>query len=357
MPARRPKSTRQSSPSRDRPTTLKAVPASKRKGGARGAAAAAKARSATRSGASKAGAKARTLPSDWMLIVPLIAESLRRMKRDQYVVFACTGTNRFVQFAVGGPGRVRGEVVSDHFLDDDEQLTAVERKAIAGLGFTAPTHADDAPPARQVKDGSPNWFRDFHGPGAAQLAAVAAAEILAFAFKHEPADVRYHAFAQDGEELVLPVAGIQPEAEWLSPGFRPDDHDDLRQMVVETLEGTAIGTTRAAEGVDLVVEVGDRAVYVTAHDEPMSVLLYSVVGTADEGEETLATINDLNRSRNGCRAILYDGHLVVDRVLPGDPFVPRQLVEAVIEIIAWANTIATQGAEATPETAPDPALN
>lgn len=298
-------------------------------------------------------ARTRPLPAAWTLIVPLIAESLRQMKRDQFVIFACTGSNRFVQFAVGGPGRIRGEVVSDHFLEDDERLTTGERKAIAALGWTAPTHADDAPPAQQVKGGSPNWFRDFSGLGAASAAATAAAEVLGLAFKHAPDEVRYHAFAKDGEELVLPVSGIQPEAEWLSPGFRPDDHDDLRQMVIETLKGTTIGETRETEGVDLVVDMGDRSVYVTAHDEPMSILLYSVVGTADDTGETLSTINDLNRSRNGCRAILYDGHLVVDRVIPGDPFVPRQLVEAVIELVAWANTIATQGAE--PMT--DPALN
>ncbi|MCU0622812.1 MAG: hypothetical protein MUF53_02975, partial [Gemmatimonadaceae bacterium] len=65
----------------------------------------------------KTTARPKPLPADWALLVPLIAESLRLMKRDQFVIFACTGHNRFVQFAVGGPGRIRGEVVSDHFLD------------------------------------------------------------------------------------------------------------------------------------------------------------------------------------------------------------------------------------------------
>lgn len=289
----------------------------------------------------------------WALLVPLVAASLRQMKREQFLVLACSDAHRFVQFAVGGPGRIRGEVVSDHFLDEDERLTGAERKAITALGWKPPTHADDAPPKAQVKDGSPNWYRDFTGPGAAQQAAVAAAQTLRAAFKHEPAQVRYHAFTKEGEELLLPLSGIQPEAEWLSPGFRPDDLDDLREMVVDTLTGTGLGEVRQADGVDLVVEVGDRSVFVTAHDEPMSVLLYSVVGTADDGAESLATINDLNRSRNGCRAILYDGHLIVDRVLPGDPFVPRQLVEAVVELVAWGNSIAHHGAETTM----DPALN
>lgn len=331
MPARRPKPSRPSPAARRTSTPVKQ-------------------KTATRAAAST---KAPAITADWSLLVPLIAASLTRMKRDQFVVLACGDVNRFVQFAVGGPGRIRGEVVSDHFLDDDERLTAAERKAIAALGWTAPTHADDAAPRDQVKDGSPNWFRDFSGPSAAKAAAEAAARTLWGAFKHAPEQVRYHAFTKAGDDIALPLSGIQPEAEWLSPGFRPDDLDDLREMVVDTLTGTALGETRHVDGVDLVVDMGERSVFVTAHDEPLSILMYTVVGTADDGAESLATINDLNRSRNGCRAILYDGHLLLDRVLPADPFVPRQLVEAVVELVAWGNTIAHQGAEPTM----DPVLN
>lgn len=293
------------------------------------------------------------LPTEWSLLVPLIEHSLRALKRDQFLVLACTGVNRFVQFASGGPSRLLGEVVSDHFLDVDERLTPAEKRAIAALGWQPPTHADDAPPRDQVKGGSPNWFRDFSGPGAAVRAAEAAAATLWGAFRHLPAEVRYHAFAKDGEELTLPLGGIAPEAEWMSPGFRPDDLDDLRTMVLDTLTGTALGQTREADGVDLVVDIGSRAVFVTGHDDPMSVLLYTVVGEMSEAPELLETLNGLNRSRNGCRALLYEGHLIVDRVLPGDPFVPRQLVEAVVELAAWANSIEHQGTEPTM----DPVLN
>lgn len=343
MPARRKKS------ARPKPAARRAAPKTSAKAKKKASA------KTARSGRASAPAPGRgpALTPAWELLVPLVGASLRQMKREQFLVLACSDAHRFVQFAVGGPGRIRGEVVSDHFLDDEERLTTAERRAITALGWSAPTHADDAPPKAQVKDGSPNWYQDFIGPGAAQLAAVAAAQTLATAFKHEPAQVRYHAFTKSGDEIMLPLGGIQPEAEWLSPGFRPDDLDDLREMVIDTLSGTGLGEVRTADGVDLVVDVGERAVFVTAHDEPMSVLLYSVVGSADEGAESLATINDLNRSRNGCRAILYDGHLIVDRVLPGDPFVPRQLVEAVVELVAWGNSIAHHGAEPTT----DPALN
>lgn len=300
----------------------------------------------------KKSAKAH-LPAEWTLVVPLIEAALQQLKRNHFLVLACTDSNRFVQFACGGPGKLFGEVVSDHFLDETERLTKTEKLTIAILGWQPPTHADDAPPEEQVKGGSPNWFRDFSGPGAAIRAAEAAAATLWGAFKHKPAQVRYHAFAKDGEELTLPLSGIAPEEEWMTPGFRPDDDDDLREMVVDTLTGTALGETRTVDGVDLVVDIGERAVFVTVHEEPLSVLLYSVVGETGDGPEALATMNDLNRSRNGCRAILYDGHLIVDRVLPGDPFVPRQLVEAVVELAAWANAIANQGAEPTM----DPALN
>lgn len=297
--------------------------------------------------------RAAAMPRQWLLLVPLIESALKQLKRDQFVVLACTDSNRFVQFACGGPGKLFGEVVSDHFLDETERLTPSEKRAIAALGWQPPTHADDAPPSEQVKGGSPNWFRDFSGPGAAIRSAEAAAATLWGAFKHVPAQVRYHAFAKDGEELTLPLAGIAPEEEWMTPGFRPDDDEDLREMVVDTLTGTALGATRHVDGVDLVIDIGERAVFVTVHEEPMSVLMYSVVGETGDGPDALATMNDLNRSRNGCRAILYDGHLIVDRVLPGDPFVPRQLVDAVVELAAWANAIANQGAEPTM----DPALN
>jgi hypothetical protein len=304
----------------------------------------------------KPSVSAKPITPAWALVEPLIIAALQQMKRDQFLVLACTDANRFVQFAVHGPGKIRGEVVSDHFLEDDERLSKAERAGIAALGWKAPTHADDAPASQVVRGGSPNWFADFSGPAAARLAARAAVHTLAGAFKHAPTQVRYHAFAKDGEELTLPLTGILPEEEWMSPGFRPDDHDDLREMVVDTLNGAELGATRQVEGVDLAIDIGDRTMFVTANDEPLSVLIYSVVGALPLNEETLATVNDLNRSRQGSRAIIYEDHLLVDRVIPADPFVPRQLVDAVVELAAWANAIASEGSDGA--AAPtDPAVN
>lgn len=283
------------------------------------------------------------ISADWLALEPLLMESLRRLKRKQYLVLACTDAHRFVQFAGEGPGRLRGEVVSDHYLDDDEQLTSAEKQALKAIGWAPPTHADDAPPAKQVKGGSPNWYADFTGLGAPLAAARAAMRTLGGAFRHAPSQVRHHAFTEDGDDLEMPLAGIPAEEEWLSPGFRPEGVGELRAMVAQTLEGTELGTVRHVEGVDAVVDFADVAVYMTAHDDPLSVLLYAVVGPMEESAETHATLNRLNRQRNGARAILYEGQLIVDRVLPADPFVPRQLVEGCVELAAWANTIARQG--------------
>jgi hypothetical protein len=280
---------------------------------------------------------AASLPAEWALLEPLLTVSLASMKPEQFLVLACSDVHRFVQFAVGPKGAIRGEVVSDHFLEDGEKLSASEVRAIAAAGWQAPTQRDDTPSSDG--EGSPNWYRDFTGPKAAARAAEAAIATLWRAFRHRPSQVRYNAFAKSGEELELPLAGIQPEEEWMSPGFRADDLDELREMVLQTLQGTEVGEIRAVEGVDIAVDVGERSVFVTAHDEPLSVLLYSVVGQLEEDGDSLALVNELNRSRAGMRAILYEGHLLVDRVLPADPFVPRQLVEAVVELVAWANAI------------------
>lgn len=297
---------------------------------------------AAKKAAKKVPKKAPTpkLPPEWQLLIPLLETSLSRLKRKQFLVLACTDAHRFVQFACGGPGKFRGEVVSNHFLDEDDQLAPREVSAIKALGWSAPTYADDAAPEDQDEDGSPNWYRDFTGFTAVGDAARAAAATLFGAFRHLPAQVRYHAFAAEGEEIALPLSGIQPEEEWLSPGFRPDDLEELKEMVLDTLKGTELGTLSTGDGADAIVQVGERQVYVAAHDEPMSVLCYSVIGELDESPDGLAMVNELNRSRNGCRAILYEGHLLVDRVLPADPFVPRQLVETLIELVAWGNSIA-----------------
>jgi hypothetical protein len=183
----------------------------------------------------------------------------------------------------------------------------------------------------------------------------AAVHTLAIAFKHTPAQVRYHAFQKDGEEISLPLTGILPEEEWMAPGFHPDDQDDLREMVKDTLSGAELGAIKDVDGVDLAIEVGDRTVFLTVHDEPMSVLIYTVVGALPLTQDSLETVNDLNRSRQGSRAILYEDHLLVDRVIPGDPFVPRQLVDTVIELAAWANAIASEGSDSAALT--DPVVN
>ncbi|MDX2182646.1 MAG: hypothetical protein SFW08_01560 [Gemmatimonadaceae bacterium] len=350
MPAKKKPAVRKTTTKSQAKAKAKAKPASTRKPAGKAAA------KSTRRTAPQPSAKPKPITPGWALVEPLIIAGLQQMKRDQFLVLACTDANRFVQFAVQGPGRIRGEVVSDHFLEDDERLSTAERASIAALGWKPPTHADDAPAAKVVKGGSPNWFADFAGPAAARLAARAAVQTLAGAFKHSPPQVRYHAFAKDGEELTLPLTGILPEEEWMSPGFRPDDHDDLREMVVDTLRGAELGATREVEGVDLAIDVGDRTVFVTANDEPFSVLIYSVVGALPLTEETLATVNDLNRSRQGSRAIIYEDHLLVDRVIPAEPFVPRQLVDAVVELAGWANAIASEGSDGVRAPA-DPVVN
>jgi hypothetical protein len=58
---------------------------------------------------------------------------------ERFVIVAATDRHRFVQFAAGEGNTLRGEAVSNHFLEADEQLDRETVSFLGRLGWKRPT--------------------------------------------------------------------------------------------------------------------------------------------------------------------------------------------------------------------------
>ena len=109
----------------------------------------------------------------WLAFEKRLAEAIGALKEDQYLVLSKKRGWGYVQFAAQGFYGIRGECVSNHYLDAAHALTRAQIDALGALGWLAPTGTPEEVRANEKKGGSPNHHRDFEGPFAVREGGAA----------------------------------------------------------------------------------------------------------------------------------------------------------------------------------------
>jgi hypothetical protein len=281
--------------------------------------------------------------SEWSAFERDLAAALSVLKDEILIVSSRTG-HRFVQFNASPEEGVFSETVSNGYLAPAEKLTDEQVAALEALGWKAPTHAPDSPSPVPVPQGSPNFFREFPKPVPADEIARIAVRTLAGVHRiPDPSALTYKAFDPQGHTLVLPALHIPREPEPPRPKPRKP------QAPIARLRARVLAAARNAMGDlslaydadgDLAVRIGSRIGFVQVREAPTVVRVYvRIAQPGSEDEDLLALLHRMNARMTLCRVVLADGAIFLAVDLPGSPFHPAHLAQAMLGLAGIADDV------------------
>ena len=246
-----------------------------------------------------------------------------------------TGAAPYLQFMSyrDGDGVVRGEVSSNHVLDERHQLSDAQGQALIELGWAAP-----APDPGDMDGNDSVNFRIDAGPGdLADLAGSAVAAIRdVFGIPHPSFLIASSADGELGgaaaESLGLPRPAVdEPATDGDEPfAIEPRDRDHLIELVDAALVPVVGGVPAHDDDGDIPIRSGSAIVFVRVAEDGPFIELFSPVLVDVEGSPlALERISQLNRWVRFVSFGWDSGTVHATMHLCCHPFVPGHLRHAV----------------------------
>lgn len=148
----------------------------------------------------------------WHRLSGALADALRSLQEDEWLVLSAKDSRRFVQCMCQGSAGFRAESVSDFYLPDGAHLSAADRERLLALGWEAPTRLPDA--FGHDPDGSPNYFLDLAPPVPLdELAQLLVVTLVGIHGVEHPGGLEYATGGPQGRDIRLPQLGLRREGE------------------------------------------------------------------------------------------------------------------------------------------------
>jgi hypothetical protein len=263
----------------------------------------------------------------WREFQAQLADRLAALEEDDVVVVEAmvgeepeAGAAPYVQFCAFGDGMLRGEVASNHVLDERWELGAESVRALGELGWAAPTYAPDEEPDH----GSLNHYVDVEQSDADRLAVMATRALRdVFGVPH-PALLT----GDVAGEVSAPAAeGAAAErADEALAAFPHGGHEELTAMVDRALTPYFGHEPRHDSDGDIPVTAGLSVFFVrVAEDVPVVELFGCVATEVTDPDAARREVEILNRDVRFAKFRVSGGSVVVECQLPAWPFVPEHL--------------------------------
>jgi hypothetical protein len=256
------------------------------------------------------------------------------------------GAAPYVQFQARGGGLVRGEVVSNAYLDERFRLDEADERLLLELGFTAPTRGrgDDQ------DSGSANFHLDVETREADRLAVMtvrALREVFgcahpAFLDADELLDAyqgipSVPAAAPAALSAPVPEAAAEEEAGTSEladePATFPTDHEHLQELIDKALGAMFERPLTHDRDGDVRVVTGKSVIFVQVVDDRPAVDLYAeVVSDVRDLERAAEEVAILNSGRSSMRFHVRDDQVVMRFRIYAWPFSPTQLRVALADV-------------------------
>jgi hypothetical protein len=255
------------------------------------------------------------------------------------------GAAPYVQFQAWGPDLVRGEVVSNAYLDERFRLTEADERLLLELGWTAPTHGR----GDEQDSGSANFHLDVETREADRLAVMtvrALREVFGCA----------HPVFLDADELldaylgVPPVAPVPPTAPAASvpavaedeaetreladePATFPENHEHLHELIDQALAVLFERPLQHDRDGDVRIVSGKSVIYVQVVGDRPAVDLYAeVVSNVRDLDRAAQEVAILNSGRGSAKFYVRDDQVVMRFRIYAWPFSPTQLRVALADV-------------------------
>ena len=261
------------------------------------------------------------------------------------------GAAPYVQFMAWGDDLVRGEVVSNAYLDERFRLTEADEQLLLELGWTAPTHGR----GDEQDSGSANFHLDVETREADRLAVMTVRALReVFGCAHPvflDADELLDAY--QGIPAVVPVpptaavpavpevaagevaAGATAENSELADEAAtfPTNHEHLQELIDKALGAMFERPLTHDRDGDVRVVTGKSVIFVQVVDDRPAVDLYAeVVSDVCDLERAAEEVAILNGGRSSMRFYVRDDQVVMRFRIYAWPFSPTQLRVALADV-------------------------
>lgn len=260
----------------------------------------------------------------WVRFQAQLADRLVELRGDDIVVVdvevahaAGAGATPYVQFVGDDAGAMlRGEVSSNNYLLPGHALDAEQERALARLGWQAPTTGPD-----DLGAGEGNFHVDLPSTEADRLAVMATRTLRDVLGVVHPAFLSAHGL---GAEQQTPT---EPAVELDEPmAVMPDGADHLRELVDRALTPLFGQVPVHDRDGDIAVPWGSSIVYVRVEEERPVVELFGYVALdVTDLERAAFEVGVLNRDERFVKFVLEDDRVMARIHLPAWPFVPEHL--------------------------------
>ena len=277
-----------------------------------------------------------------------LADTLRVLSADQFLILTFTERGWFVQFAMHGEAGIRAEMVSNAFLDMDNYVDADDLRLAESLGWKPPTGAPGESTPATDPDGSPNYFTDWDHPVDLDQLAALATTTLQRVFHAESADaLSYSAFADGGATILLPTLGIDR-----SPDAPDGDEEDAETAArVAEVRAAVLGAMREEfedeiepdEDGDLPLRFDSAMVFVRVGGNPLTVRVYAeVLADVSHASDLLEAVNQMNSEHLYLRWFVVDNRVKVNIDLSAEPLCVQHVIRACWIVGQAADTVDEQ---------------
>jgi hypothetical protein len=261
------------------------------------------------------------------------------------------GAAPYVQFQAWGPDLVRGEVVSNAYLDERFRLTEPDQRLLLELGWTAPTHGR----GDEQDSGSANFHLDVETREADRLAVMTVRALREVFGCAHPAflDADELLDAYQGIPAVVPVppaasvpavaavageevaTGSTSDTSELAdePATFPTNHEHLQELIDKALEAMFERPLTHDRDGDVRIVTGKSVIFVQVVDDRPAVDLYAeVVSDVRDLERAAEEVAILNGGRSSMRFYVRDDQVVMRFRIYAWPFSPTQLRVALADV-------------------------
>jgi len=277
--------------------------------------------------------KEAALPPRWAEFAERLAAALAVLEDEQFLLLETKRGHRYLQFACQGGSGFQGEAVSNAVLTGGDRLDEETVARIIALGWQPPAAPSEGEPS--TDGGGPNFWRDWPRPVPPAEIALLAGRTLYEGYRiASPVNLRYHAFAYNGGELLIPTLGLSRAAartqghgtHGAAGGQLLPLHHEVSDFLARFTGITEL--TFDGDG-DIPLRHGSAMIFVRVHEQPPMIELFSPVLRDVTHEAGLVeALNELNSRTRFVSFSAIGGGVVASHELFAQPFVPDHLGHA-----------------------------
>ncbi|MBK9180194.1 MAG: YbjN domain-containing protein [Acidimicrobiales bacterium] len=287
--------------------------------------------------------------ADWDDLERRLAGVVAAMAAGERVLLLTVDAPYFLGLTAAADGGVCAEAVSNQQLHPRRWLSPRALERLDELGWTPPSLTPDEVDEPGHDPAASQYHRRAWAAPVppSEVAAVVAATLRDVFGVTAPAGLAYAASADDGRDRALPALGLVayradegPEVEVFA-GLTPDE---LRRHVIDTVGTvTESGAAQVDADGDIPLRNGTAVTFVRVLEDPLRVRLFSPLLTdVPSATAALEAVNDWNRRLPFGFLLVADTQILLVADLVGDPFVPSQLLEALMVITELADVLDEQ---------------